>query len=138
MNVFRKGTLVLEQLNENSELAQSSFLLGSVSGAIGVITQIKKEEYNLFLELQNKLAYLIKPVGKIEHSHWRSFSNSLTTEPSKGFIDGDLIECFLDLTRAEMSEAIKGISVHNNATGQSEYVTVDDIIKIVENFSRLH
>ena len=43
---------------------------------------------------------------------WRSFSNERKTEPAHGFIDGDLIESFLDLPRERMEEIASGLQVY--------------------------
>ena len=57
------------------------------------------------------MARVIKPVGKIEHSFWRSFATERKVEPSEGFIDGDLIESFLDLSTEKMREVSSGLQV---------------------------
>ena len=40
---------------------------------------------------------VVRGVGGLDHAQWRSFCNLQRTEPAKNFIDGDLIEQFLDL-----------------------------------------
>lgn len=137
VNVFRKGSLRGNHLGETSEYQGVTTLIGTINGAIGVLTQITKESYELLSDLQTKLTHLIKPVGKIDHTHWRSFCNTLKTEPPKGIIDGDLIECFLDLPRKEMMEAVEGIKIRKSP-GLSEDASVDEMIKIVEGLSRIH
>lgn len=42
---------------------------------------------------------------------WRSFHTDHKTEPVTGFIDGDLIESFLDLSREKMQEVVHGLQV---------------------------
>lgn len=42
---------------------------------------------------------------------WRSFHTERKTEQATGFIDGDLIESFLDLGRAKMQEVVSGLQV---------------------------
>ena len=44
-------------------------------------------------------------------TRWRSFHTERKTEPSFGFIDGDLIESFLDLSREKMQEVVQGLQV---------------------------
>ena len=44
---------------------------------------------------------------------WRSFHTERKTEACEGFIDGDLIESFLDLNRDKMQETVKGLQVCN-------------------------
>lgn len=61
--------------------------------------------------MQNKLVKVIKSVGKIHHEFWRSFYTERKLEPSYGFIDGDLIESFLDLSREKMQEVVQELHV---------------------------
>jgi DNA damage-binding protein 1 len=77
----------------------------------GVVTQLPSEFYQFLLELQTRMAKVIKPVGKIEHSFWRSFATERKMEPCEGFIDGDLIESFLDLSNDKMKEVATGLQV---------------------------
>lgn len=78
---------------------------------VGLVTQLPQDFYEFLLELQSKLASVIKSVGKIEHSTWRSFNTDIKTEASEGFIDGDLIESFLDLSQEKMKEVAEGLQV---------------------------
>lgn len=78
---------------------------------LGLVTQISDSFYSFLLELQYKLTETIKSVGKIKHSFWRSFATDLKTEPCDGFIDGDLIESFLDLAQDKMKEVAAGLQV---------------------------
>lgn len=50
-------------------------------------------------------------MGKIEHTYWRSFYNDRKQDPCEGFIDGDLIESFLDMSRDDMKEVVSGLMV---------------------------
>ena len=45
------------------------------------------------------------------HCSWRSFHNERKTEPAAGFIDGDLIESYLDLSREKMQDVAQGLQV---------------------------
>lgn len=77
----------------------------------GLVTQIKSELFEFLYELQDKLTQTIKPVGKIDHGFWRSFTTDVKTEPCEGFIDGDLVESFLDLSHKDMKEVATGLQV---------------------------
>lgn len=50
-------------------------------------------------------------MGKIEHSFWRCFNTDIKSEPCEGFIDGDLVESFLDLSQDKMKEVVAGVQV---------------------------
>jgi DNA damage-binding protein 1 len=77
----------------------------------GLLSQVPQDFFSFLTEIQNKLAKVIKSVGKIEHSFWRSFHTERKTEQMTGFIDGDLIESFLDLSREKMQEVAQGLQV---------------------------
>lgn len=79
--------------------------------SLGLVTQIPQDFYEFLLDLQNKLSSVIKSVGKIEHSYWRAFHTDMKTDNSEGFIDGDLIENFLDLSQDKMKEVADGLGV---------------------------
>uniref|UniRef100_U5EVD6 DNA damage-binding protein 1 n=1 Tax=Corethrella appendiculata TaxID=1370023 RepID=U5EVD6_9DIPT len=136
VNVFRHGSLVMQNIGERTTPTQGCILYGTVSGAIGLVTQIPADFYEFLRNLEERLTHTIKSVGKIEHSFWRSFHTDMKTEPCEGFIDGDLIESFLDLSRDKMKETALGLQI--DVDGIKRDATVDDIIKIVEDLTRIH
>lgn len=77
----------------------------------GLVTQLTDNFYSDLKQLESRLTEVIKSVGKIKHSFWRSFSTDLKIETCDGFIDGDLIESFLDLSREKMEEVCTGLMV---------------------------
>ena len=45
---------------------------------------------------------MIKPVGNFSHQLFRAFHAEQRLHPSHGFVDGDLVESFLDLDKSTM------------------------------------
>ncbi|XP_026675017.1 DNA damage-binding protein 1 isoform X2 [Ceratina calcarata] len=138
VNVFRHGSLVMQNLGESSTPTQGCVLFGTVSGAIGLVTQIPFTFYEFLKNLEEKLTTIIKSVGKIEHNFWRSFNTELKIERCEGFIDGDLIESFLDLSPDKMAEVASGLLIDDPATSTKREATVDDLVKVVEDLTRIH
>ena len=68
-----------------------------------------------FYKVWKILTSVIKSVGKIEHRFWRSFNTDLKIEQWEGFIDGDLIESFLNLNDEKMSEVELGLVIDDGA-----------------------
>uniref|UniRef100_A0AAY5KAP7 DNA damage-binding protein 1 n=1 Tax=Esox lucius TaxID=8010 RepID=A0AAY5KAP7_ESOLU len=132
VNVFSHGSLVLQNLGESSTPTQGSVLFGTVNGMIGLVTSLSEGWYSLLLDLQSRLNKVIKSVGKIE-----SFHTERKTEQAAGFIDGDLIESFLDLGRAKMQEVVSTLQI-DDGSGMKREATVDEVIKIVEELTRIH
>ena len=56
---------------------------------------------------------------------WRSFENERKIAESKGFIDGDLVESFLELPSDKMKEVVKGLNV-----------TVEELVKKIESIQQ--
>ena len=52
---------------------------------------------------------------------------------SRNFLDGDLIEAFLDLPREKMQDVVDG-----KHGGTPLETTVDEVIKSIEELTRLH
>lgn len=136
VNVFRHGSLVMQNVGENTAQTSGCVLFGTIMGAIGLVTQIPPAFYELLKGLESRLTQVIKSIGKIQHSDWRSFQTDQKLELAEGFVDGDLIECFLDLNRAKMVQAVEGLEI-DTPEGRRK-ATVDDIIKIVEDLTRIH
>ncbi|XP_047994134.1 DNA damage-binding protein 1 [Leguminivora glycinivorella] len=136
VNVMRCGSLVATHADTAAPVS-SPVLLATVTGAICLVVQLTQELYEFLVQLQERLTHTIKSVGKVPHSFWRSFNTDIKTEPAEGFIDGDLIESFLDLSRDKQKEAVKGLQIDDGG-GMMRDATVDDLVKIVEDLTRIH
>jgi len=83
------------------------------------------------LRLENTLWLLqvVKGVGGLSHAEWRSFSNEhkVSDGTHNNFIDGDLIESFLDLKKESMDDVAKIMEM-----------PVEELCKKVEELTRLH
>ncbi|POG81286.1 uncharacterized protein OCT59_022028 [Rhizophagus irregularis] len=126
INRIRHGSLAMN--NPDIEpIASRTLLFCTVSGAIGVIATISEERFNFLQKLEHCIDKTIGPIGGLTHSDWRVFQNEYRSREVRDFIDGDLIESFLDLPRKDMAE-IAG------TLGKK----VDDLLKIVEEYTRIH
>lgn len=85
--------------------------MGSISGYIGLYLQLSPSLYQLLMSLQLALAEHIPSVGRIEHGAWRSFESDERSDFAYGFVDGDLIETYLDLPKAAQQELIQDLRV---------------------------
>ncbi|EOX96950.1 hypothetical protein QUC31_015915 [Theobroma cacao] len=126
VNRFCHGSLVMRL--PDSDVGQiPTVIFGTVNGVIGVIASLPHEQYAFLEKLQSNLRKVIKGVGGLSHEQWRSFNNEKKTVEAKNFLDGDLIESFLDLSRGKMEEISKAMSV-----------SVEELSKRVEELTRLH
>jgi DNA damage-binding protein 1 len=127
VNVFRHGFLTMQHDFNTFAPTQGSILFGTVNGAIGeklfqqiqffqksfsgLVTQVPQEFYEFLMALGSRLVKVIESVGNINHYIWRSFETEMGSRPYKNFIDGDLVESFLDLPRETMQKVCLGLQV---------------------------
>jgi len=98
------------------------------------------------------MAKVIQGVGGLSHTEWRSFHNDRKTQECRGFIDGDLLEVFLDLPREKMEEVV-GVMLgeggaaaggggfggaRGGAGDERAGVSVQELIREVEEVQRTH
>ncbi|ORX91440.1 DNA damage-binding protein 1-like protein [Basidiobolus meristosporus CBS 931.73] len=132
VNKFRHGSLVMNQ-PDNETPAISSLLFGTANGSIGVVASLPQDQYNFLLQVQSNLTKVIHGVGGLDHQEWRAFQNERKTVACHGFLDGDLIECFLDLKKERMEDVVTGID-----GGAPLKTTVEELTKIIEGLARIH
>lgn len=80
----------------------SQTLFGTVDGTLGSILGLDARTTCFFSSLERSMNRVIKPVGDFSHQYFRAFEVERRIHPSHGFIDGDLVESFLDLDRSTM------------------------------------
>jgi DNA damage-binding protein 1 len=125
--------------------------MGGVSGYIGLLLQLTPSLYQLLMSLQLALAEHVPSVGKIDHGTWRSFESDGRSDVSCGFVDGDLIETYLDLPKSVQQELINDLRVclihklfYFNFfvfKGENDIqinTTVEELVKIIEELARIH
>ena len=99
-----------------------------VEGSIYLFGLIAPNYQNILIELQNKLAALVQSPGGIEFARFRAFKNQVREEDDPlRFVDGELVERFLDLDSELQEQAIEGLGVD-----------VEEVKELVEGLRRLH
>eukprot|EP00271_Cylindrocystis_brebissonii_P010251 TRINITY_DN26392_c0_g1_i1.p1 TRINITY_DN26392_c0_g1~~TRINITY_DN26392_c0_g1_i1.p1 ORF type:complete len:1092 (+),score=241.19 TRINITY_DN26392_c0_g1_i1:211-3486(+) len=125
INKFRHGSLVM-RLPDSEAAHIPTVIYATVNGAIGVIASLPQDQFQFLHRLQTILTRVIKGVGDLSHEQWRSFSNEKKTSEARNFLDGDLIEGFLELPKREMEMVCKEM-----------HTSVEDLSKKIEELSRL-
>jgi len=98
------------------------------NGVIGVLASLPKDAYDFAERLQTSMNKHIQGVGGLKHAEWRSFRHMLRgkSDPSRNFVDGDLVESFLDL-KVEQADVVAADMKCDRA----------EIIRRVEELQRL-
>ncbi|URE33533.1 DNA damage-binding protein [Musa troglodytarum] len=126
VNRIRHGSLVM-RLPDSEAGHIPTVIFGTINGVIGVVASLPHDQYVFLEKLQANLVKVIKGVGGLSHEQWRSFNNEKKTVDARNFLDGDLIESFLDLSRSRMDEIASSMGV-----------PLEELCKKVEELTRLH
>lgn len=121
VNVLRPGRLVMP--DPSLTLASPPpppLLWGAVDGSLGAIVPISEESYLFFKTLEEKMAQLPQ-IGNLRHADWRA----VKSKPHSAFVDGDLVEHFLELSSDDQAYVAAGMDT-----------SVDDITQRVEDMAR--
>lgn len=136
--------------------ARPSLIYGTVNGVIGVVATLSADEFKFLQRMQRAMNEVVKSgIGGLSHQEWRAFgSDRQPLEPSarsKHFIDGDLIESFLDLPVEQMEAVVGQMNEDGDGAGNAGItdtgdstvvvpasVTVDALTRKVEELTRLH
>ncbi|KAH8808854.1 mono-functional DNA-alkylating methyl methanesulfonate N-term-domain-containing protein [Xylogone sp. PMI_703] len=102
--------------------------LATTEGSIYLFATITAASQDMLMRLQTRMASIIQTPGNIDFNTYRSFKNSEreTAEPFR-FVDGELIERFLDVDESIQEEICKGLGP-----------SVEDLRDMVEELKRLH
>ncbi|KAI9732341.1 MAG: hypothetical protein M1834_001548 [Cirrosporium novae-zelandiae] len=102
--------------------------LATVEGSIYLFALIAPAKQNLLMQLQSNLANFVKSPGGTSFNKFRAFKNTVRTaeEPFR-FVDGELVEKFLDCSEETQEKAIEGLGAD-----------IEEIRAMVEGLRRLH
>jgi DNA damage-binding protein 1 len=76
----------------------SQTLFGTADGTLGVILGLDGPTSAFFAALERSMDRVIQPAGGFSHQQFRALNAKHQVHPRHGFVDGDLVESFLDLT----------------------------------------
>lgn len=137
----------------------SRTLYCTVVGSIGSCLGLDGPTAAFFCALERCMARAIRPVGGLGHSEFRAFVAEKRHHPSRGFVDGDFIESFLDHDRTTMERIVaemnedgrwetedllysgsipSGTSSGGRPKDQKTILMVEDVLGMVEEISMSH
>lgn len=91
--------------------AGQSMLFGTVSGTIGTIIPLNEDGYRFYSALERAVkAIKGQGVGNLSHDDFRAFNNDRRTSAQRNFVDGDLVEKFLDLDRPDLEAVARQLN----------------------------
>lgn len=133
VNKFRRGSLVMQPTG--TETFPTPLLYGTVSGSIGMIVTLKENDFKILERVQAALQQVVKSIGDLNHVNWREFQTKRKRLERLNFVDGDLIETFLELTNTSMQQVMTSINDEGN---HPEQLTIDTVTQLIEDMAQLH
>jgi DNA damage-binding protein 1 len=97
-------------------------------GSIYLFSTISASSQDLLMRLQERMSSAVRTLGELEFTSYRSFkSDAVEHDAPYRFVDGELVERFLDLDEAGQEEVCRGLGP-----------SVEDVRNLVEELKRLH
>lgn len=84
----------------------SRTLFGTVDGTLGSVLGMDQRTLTFFTALVRAMAQVVRPVGGLSHDRLRAYRNDMGSQPHRGFVDGDMVESFLDLDDGIRAEVV--------------------------------
>lgn len=101
---------LLDKFNAFHRLQKSwTMTYVTISGAIGIIHEITENDYESLLAVQQKLVSIMPSIGCLSYASWREVRIGNKINQSENFLDGDLLEKYLNLTPIEKSRIVEGL-----------------------------
>lgn len=115
INVMRPGSLVMSAPDSDAAAADGdagkdgvglagsrngrlpSVLYGTRAGGIGVVASLDAPTFALLRSVEQALADRLRGVGGLSHHQYRAFRSTKRRADASGFVDGDLLESYLEL-----------------------------------------
>jgi DNA damage-binding protein 1 len=138
----------------------SQTLFGTVDGTLGVVLGLDGATAAFFSCLEKAMEHVIMPIGNFSHQQFRAFSVEDRCHPRHGFVDGDLVESFLDFDLSTMEKVVQQMNKDGSWTtsnsrshlpgsnvddanididdNQSPQLCVDDVLAVIEEMTMLH
>lgn len=112
---------------------RKSIVFATISGMIGVVSEIPLDIHNALQKLQLALSKVVSNVGNLNYENWRSFKNEYKSNPSEYFIDGDMCERFLDLSEDEKERLIEKLKGDGFVYGRVEITLLIEKLNAMED-----
>ncbi|BGP03522.1 hypothetical protein JCM10021v2_007257 [Rhodotorula toruloides] len=129
---FRTGSLG-DLIGDANTTVVPRLVYSTSAGTIGVIADLDAASSRILSDLERNMREFVKGVGGLEQEEYRAFKADKVKTPSTGFIDGDFVQSFLDLSKDVQEQVMQGKSEH-------ERLTVDkaEIVRLLEEVARVH
>ena len=118
----------IDNLDEKNDEVQIVFF-STLEGSIGQIIQINEDIFNFLKALQDLLIKKVENIGNFSYDKWKNYNDEIINKESKGFIEGDIIEKFLNNDEVYKKQILNQL----NYSWNKSYHDVIHILEILAN-----
>ncbi|KAI8830311.1 CPSF A subunit region-domain-containing protein [Chytriomyces cf. hyalinus JEL632] len=122
------------EVNTLNEIRASSLLYCTANGSVGTLLALDASRFRVLSGLQQNLESHLPAVGEFSHAEWRTYQSEKRTQESTGFIDGDFVQQFANLSEVEMRAVFEGA---RNGGVAVESESVEAVLGILEELALL-
>ena len=120
-----------ENLDENIPEDVKVTYYGTMEGSVGVIISLKKEVFDFLKGLEDAIVKRMNNFGSFDYDKWRSFKDGFNIKKSEGFVDGTIVEDFLNYDDGLKMGIINQINFPWDKS-------LSDVVNIIETLAKCH
>ena len=120
-----------ENLDDNIPEDVKVTYYGTMEGSVGIIISLKKDVFDFLKGLECAIVKRMKNFGSFDYDKWRSFKDGFNIKKSIGFVEGNIVEDFLNYDDALKNEIIKQVNFPWDKS-------LSDVINIIETLAKCH
>jgi hypothetical protein len=120
-----------ENLDDNIPEDVNVTYYGTMEGSVGVIISLKKEVFDFLKALESAIIKRMKNFGNFDYDKWRSFKDGFNIKKAVGFVEGNIVEDFLNYDDSLKTTIIKELPFPCDKN-------LNDIVNIIETLAKSH
>ena len=120
-----------ENLDDNIPEEVKVTYYGTMEGSIGIIISLKKDVFDFLKGLECAIVKRMKNFGSFDYDKWRSFKDGFNIKKSTGFVEGNIVEDFLNYDDALKNEIIRQVNFPWDKS-------LSDVVNIIETLAKCH
>ena len=120
-----------ENIDDNIPEEVKVTYYGTMEGSIGIIISLKKDVFDFLKGLECAIVKRMKNFGSFDYDKWRSFKDGFNIKKSTGFVEGNIVEDFLNYDDALKNEIIRQVNFPWDKS-------LNDVVNIIETLAKCH
>ena len=120
-----------ENLEDNIPEDVKVTYYGTMEGSLGIVISLKKEVFDFLKMLESAIVKRMKNFGNFNYDKWRSFKDGFNIKKAVGFVEGNIVEDFLNYDETLKMNLINEIKFPWDKN-------LSDVVSIIETLAKCH